>query len=40
MEHVLDPERGKVSRYELPGIHALNFLLENALGGAVLPAYG
>lgn len=33
MEHVLDPERGKVSRYELPGIHALNFLLENALGG-------
>ncbi|MDX1693838.1 MAG: acyclic terpene utilization AtuA family protein [Ketobacteraceae bacterium] len=31
--HVLDPQRGKVSRWELPGIHALNFLLENSLGG-------
>ncbi len=33
MKHVLDPDTGKVSRFELPGIHALNFLLENALGG-------
>jgi len=31
--HVLDPARGKVKRWELPGIHALNFLLENSLGG-------
>lgn len=33
MRHVLDPETGKVSGWELPGLHALNFLLENALGG-------
>ena len=33
MQHVLDPEQGKVTRWELPGIHALNFLLENSLGG-------
>ena len=25
--------RGRVTRYELPGLHALNFTLENALGG-------
>lgn len=25
--------KGDVTRWELPGIHALNFLLENALGG-------
>ena len=31
--HVLDTENGRVTRYELPGLHALNFLLENALGG-------
>jgi hypothetical protein len=31
--HVLDPRRGRVRRYELPGIHALNFVLEHALGG-------
>ncbi|NNM51173.1 MAG: terpene utilization protein AtuA, partial [Pseudomonadales bacterium] len=31
--HVLDAETGRVTRYELPGLHALNFLLENALGG-------
>ncbi len=30
MAHVV---RGKVSRYGLPGFHALNFTLENALGG-------
>lgn len=33
MSHVLDPEKGRVSRWELPGIHALNFLLEHSLGG-------
>jgi hypothetical protein len=33
MRHVLCPEKGKVSAWELPGIHAINFLLENSLGG-------
>lgn len=33
MKHVLDPATGKVIRYELPGLNALNFMLENALGG-------
>ncbi|UVE16264.1 DUF1446 domain-containing protein [Pseudomonas sp. LS44] len=33
MEHVLDPQIGRVSRWYLPGSHSLNFLLENALGG-------
>ncbi|MDX1451849.1 MAG: acyclic terpene utilization AtuA family protein [Oleiphilaceae bacterium] len=33
MRHVLDEASGTVSRWELPGIHALNFLLENSLGG-------
>ena len=33
MQHVLDPEQGRVSRWELPGFNAFNFLLENALGG-------
>jgi hypothetical protein len=27
--------RGKVTRYELPGLGALNFVLEQALGGGV-----
>ena len=31
--HVLHPERGSVTRWELPGFHALNFLLKHALGG-------
>lgn len=26
---------GKVTRYELPGLHALHFVLEHALGGGV-----
>jgi hypothetical protein len=26
---------GKITRYELPGLAALNFVLENALGGGV-----
>ncbi|MFR0688133.1 acyclic terpene utilization AtuA family protein [Enterobacterales bacterium AE_CKDN230030158-1A_HGKHYDSX7] len=33
MQHVLDPQLGRVSRWHLPGTHSLNFLLENALGG-------
>lgn len=27
--------KGKVTRYELPNIYALNFVLEDALGGGV-----
>jgi hypothetical protein len=30
MVHVL---KGRVERFDLPGIHGLNFLLHNALGG-------
>src|SRR3989344_2324273 len=33
MQHALDAQTGKVSRWYLPGSHSLNFLLENALGG-------
>ncbi|WP_087090392.1 acyclic terpene utilization AtuA family protein [Acinetobacter pittii] len=33
MKHVLDAEKGRVILYELPGLNALNFMLENALGG-------
>ena len=33
MKHVLDAEKSKVIRYELPKLNALNFMLENALGG-------
>ncbi len=33
MAHALDAENGKVTRYYMPGLHALNFLLENSLGG-------
>ncbi len=33
LQHVLDPQHGKVSRWYLPASHSLNFLLENALGG-------
>ena len=33
MQHVLDPERGSVSGWELPGFHAFNFLLRHALAG-------
>ncbi len=38
MQHVLDAEKGRVFRYELPGLNALNFILENALGAVVLQA--
>lgn len=33
MQHVLDPQTGSVSRWDLPGFNAMNFLLKNALGG-------
>ncbi len=33
MSHTLDANNGKVTRWYMPGIHALNFLLENSLGG-------
>ncbi|MDO7217304.1 acyclic terpene utilization AtuA family protein [Acinetobacter nosocomialis] len=33
MQHVLDAEKRRVIRYELPSLNALNFMLENALGG-------
>lgn len=33
MQHVLDPETGSVSHWELPGFQAFNFLLRHALGG-------
>ena len=33
MRHTLDSENGKVSCWELPGINAINFLLEHSLGG-------
>jgi len=33
MSHTLDPKTGKVSVWDLPGINAINFLLENSLGG-------
>lgn len=33
MQHVLDDASSSVIRYEIPGFHALNFLLKNALGG-------
>ena len=33
MQHVLDDASSEVILYELPGFHALNFFLKNALGG-------
>ena len=32
-EHFGDVVQGKVARYELPNLHALNFVLPGALGG-------
>jgi hypothetical protein len=40
MQHVLDPEKSKVIRYELPAMNALNFMLENALGGGGIAVCG
>ncbi len=31
--HFADVCRGEVVRYEIPGIHALNFILHDSLGG-------
>ena len=33
MQHTLDEQTSKVTRWYLPASHSLNFLLENALGG-------
>ena len=33
MKHTLDPNAGKVSGWAMPGLNAINFLLENSLGG-------
>lgn len=33
MGHTLDPEKGEVLRWHMPGINALNFLLKHSLGG-------
>jgi hypothetical protein len=32
-EHFRELSRGKVERYELPNLHALNFVLHEALDG-------
>jgi hypothetical protein len=31
--HLFEGGKGKVERFDLPGTHALNFLLHDALGG-------
>ena len=33
--HLADTVRGEVVRYEIPGLAALNFVLQGALGGGV-----
>jgi hypothetical protein len=33
LAHLLDPQAGRVRRYELPGCCGFNFVLEHALGG-------
>ena len=33
MAHVLDGDKSVITRYELPGLNAVNFLMTNALGG-------
>ncbi|HKU42804.1 MAG TPA: hypothetical protein VJR89_31815, partial [Polyangiales bacterium] len=33
LAHVLEPQRGRVTRYSLPGCDGFNFVLEHALGG-------
>ena len=33
MQHTLNPEHGKVTRWPMPGLNAFNFLLEHSLGG-------
>ena len=38
--HFGDKVKGEITRYELPGIHALNFVLDGALGGGVTRSLG
>jgi hypothetical protein len=33
MAHTLNPETGRVTRWAMPGLQAINFLLEHSLGG-------
>ena len=33
MAHTLNPETGRVTRWAMPGLKAINFLLEHSLGG-------
>jgi len=33
--HFLDPKTGKVDRYEVPGIHALNFVVDGSMAGGI-----
>jgi hypothetical protein len=33
MKHTLNPEHGRVTRWGMPGIDGMNFLLEHSLGG-------
>jgi hypothetical protein len=33
--HFLDPKTGKVERYEVPGIHALNFVVDGSMAGGI-----
>lgn len=33
MQHTLDREHGNINSWELPGIDAINFILEHSLGG-------
>jgi hypothetical protein len=39
-EHFADLPLGEVTRYELPGLGALKFVLEQALGGGVTRSLG
>jgi hypothetical protein len=34
-KHFLDPKTGKVDRYEVPGIHALNFVVDGSMAGGI-----
>lgn len=35
MDYYQEICKGKITRYEVPGIKALNFVMENSLGGGV-----
>ncbi len=34
-KHFLDPKTGKVDRYEVPGIGALNFVVDGSMAGGI-----